>query len=59
MTGWDVSRHPEWDMMYAAKVAVRDRSLSSLSNRLCHHTGDIIFDDFPEVATGSNKHATL
>lgn len=24
MTGWDVSRHPEWDMMYAAGLTVRE-----------------------------------
>ncbi|MFJ2618918.1 helicase associated domain-containing protein [Glutamicibacter sp. NPDC087344] len=24
MTGWDVSRHPEWDMMYAAGQTVRE-----------------------------------
>lgn len=24
MTGWDVSRHPEWDMMYEAGLTVRE-----------------------------------
>ena len=24
MTGWDISRHPEWDMMYAAGLTVRE-----------------------------------
>lgn len=24
MVGWDVSRHPEWDMMYAAGLTVRE-----------------------------------
>lgn len=24
MTGWDVSRHPEWDMMYRAGLTVRE-----------------------------------
>ncbi|GGM01007.1 hypothetical protein GCM10010038_33840 [Glutamicibacter protophormiae] len=24
MTGWNVSRHPEWDMMYAAGLTVRE-----------------------------------
>lgn len=26
MVGWDVSRHPEWDMMYAAGLTVREIS---------------------------------
>lgn len=26
MAGWDVSRHPEWDMMYAAGLTVREIS---------------------------------
>lgn len=26
MTGWDVSRHPEWDLMYAAGLTVREIS---------------------------------
>lgn len=24
MAGWEVSRHPEWDMMYAAGLTVRE-----------------------------------
>ncbi len=32
MVGWDVSRHPEWDMMYAAGLTVREIST------WCHQT---------------------
>lgn len=31
MVGWEVSRHPEWDMMYAAGLTVRE-----IADR-CHH----------------------
>ncbi len=31
MAGWEVSRHPEWDMMYVAGLTVRE-----ISDR-CHH----------------------